>query len=355
MIKLLLALLFALNLSAEQFGIDYLLAGKYPEVVIENHPKGWACGFIWDVDGSPKTDKVIDKLLATGKCKITRIHLSWRDDHNFGESDVTKAVAKAKEVDFIVKKYQDVTFYVSPWLEHKAKIELVQKLQKQVSAVLPSRVKYVNSFISGGAYLPGVINEVHHTFSVPKGTYLYSDDGRSALDADVQKLKEVHSKAVIYFFWDASNNSRYAVDDPTKRPDRKLKFPPQLIESFVLMSKPKGKTSLPAKDLYKAYAEAEPVGNDHSKPISRSWKPLFIIGQKADSIILKAKGQVVAVFKYEKPYLEPNKYVYRSTDWGVDIAKRILKLKENTLANVWVNGKEIGKVNVVFRENLYRN
>lgn len=355
MIRFIFLLALLPNLLFADYGIDYLLAGKYPEVVIENHPKGFACGFIWEVDGSPKTDKVINKLLISGKCLKTRIHLSWRDDHNFSEKDIPIAVAKAREVAKIVEKHPTVEFYVSPWLEHRASLSLLNKLVPQVKNALPSRVKYVNSYIDGGAYLPNEINEVHHTFTVPKGKYIHSFDGVTALDADVEKYKKVHNKAELFFFWDWSANSRYSSEDPTPRKDRKLKLPSQLIKSFVLMSKPKGKTSLPSKDLFKAYAEAEPLGSDHSKPIPRSWKPLFIVGDKADSIILKAKKKTVAIFKFEKKYAHGYGYVYRSSDWGIDIAEKILKLKKNTVANVWVGKKKLGKVNVVFRENLYRN
>lgn len=353
-IKLLFILLFAIPCWAD-YGIDYLLGAKYPEIVIENHPKDFACGFIWEVDGVPKANKVINGLLSTGNCKQIRIHLSWRDDHNFTEKDIQPAVTKALEVAKIVNKYPTVNFYVSAWLEHRASLELLKKLVPQVKNALPSRVKYVNSFISGGAYLPNEINEIHHSLTVPKGKYTFSFDGLTALDADVEKYKKAHSNAELFFFWDWSANSKYAKEDPTPRAERKLQLPVNLIKSFVLMTKPKGNTSFPSKDLYKAYAESEPMPNDHSKPIPRSWKPLFIIGQKSDKIVLKAKKQIVATFQFEKKYANGYGYVYRSSDWGVDIANRILKIKNDTVANVWVGGKRLGRVNVIFRENLYKN
>lgn len=358
MINLLLAIIvccFSISAEPESFGIDYLGGARYPDVVVENHPEGFACGFLWEVDGFGSAKKAVNQLLKSGKCTKIRIHLSWKDSHNFTESDIPEAERKTQEVMATIGKFPRVQFYISPWLEHKANLQLIQKLKRTVKKYFTPQVKYVNSFISGGAYLPNEINEIHHSFNVPRGDYIYSDDGVTALDSDVSKINITHKNALIRYLWDSSLNLKYATDEIIRREDRKLIPPAKLIQSLALMAQDKGDTSLPAKELYKAYGEAEPENGDHSKPISRSWKPLFILTEKASEVVLKVKGQIVATFSYSKPYLEPNRYIYRSNEWGIDIAERVRKITGENLANVWVNDKRIGKINLLFRENFYRN
>lgn len=358
LIRLLFILLFAIPCFADN-GIDYLLGSKYPEIVVEHHPKGWACGFIYEVDGAPKANKVINQLLATGKCPNIRIHLSWRDDHNFGVKDIPIAVRKALEVAKIIERFPNVNFYISPWLEHRASLALIQQLQKEITKVLPKCAKYVNSFISGGAYLPSAINEIHHSFSIPKGQYIHSWDGLEIMDSDVQKFKNTHTKAEINFFWGFRNNCRLELDDPTKRADRKPIACPdsKYIQSMIAYKETKEiKKPIPSTWIYKSHGEAELLGN---QLLSRSEKPVWIIPVKGKSIILKAKGKTIVEFEYEKPYHDKTGYyVYRQKNsplWGYEIAQKVQKVKDGSNANVWIGNIEYGVINPIFRQGSYKN
>lgn len=359
MIRFILLLVLLPNLLFAEFGIDYLLAGKYPEVVIENHPKGFACGFLLNVDGIPSSLPVIRKLLDSGKCTKIRIHGIWSDIHSFNESDINLAVTRARIVGKLADKYLSTTFYYSPWLEHRASLSLVQKLALEVKKALPSRVKYVNSYIDGGAYLPSEINEVHHSLSVPKGKYIHSWDGLEIMDSDVQKFKDIHSKAEINFFWGFRNNCRLELDDPTKRPDRKAVAcaDAKYIQSMIAYQETKKiKRNIPSNWIYKSHGEAEILGN---QLLPRSEKPVWIIPVKGKSIILKAKGKVFAEFQYEKAYHDkPNYHTYRAINnnrWGYEIAREVKKLKDNSNLNVWIDGKEYGIINPIYRSGSYKN
>lgn len=356
MIRFLLLLALLPNLLFAEFGIEYLLAGKYPEIVIENHPKGFACGFIWEVDGSPKTNKVINMLLAAAKCSKIRIHLSWKDSHSFTEADIPIAVAKAKEVARIVDKYPSVEFYVSPWLEHRASLSLLQKLAPQVKKALPSRVKYVNSFISGGDFMPGEINEVHHSLSAPKGKYIHSFDGLDQLDVDMNKYKDIHKNAEIFFSWSWFSNSKVSKKDITKRADRKLKPQPRMINVHALQSlnryPPKHK--LLDGRIYKAYAEAHL--DNKGQADSRSYAITFLTTARPKKVILKAKGKILTTLTATGT-LHNNQMIYRNiyNPFAVDIWQKAKALNKKGMVNIWEDKKKVGQVMPIFRCGEYKN
>lgn len=340
-----------------KYGVDYIGGAKYPKIALDNHPKGWAIGLLWEVDGFGKADKLFARSLIKNLTSDYRIHLIWKDNHVFTESDIAVAVKKAKEVRKVLTKQPYViNLGISPFLEHRCSLELMTKCKDAVMEVFKDDgfVYFVNTPEADKyAIFKNEVNELHHVHAKPQIPNLqFSYDGKSCLDADVESDKKRFKRCDYFFFWDWSLNCKYAEDDKTPRPLRKLKPDPKLIQSIAMMGESKGRTRFPSNELYKAYAEAEPVPNDHSKPISRSWKPLFIINTKADKIELKVKKQVVATLNYEKAYSHGKGYVYRSTEWGIDIAKKLDK--DLPVVNVWVGGKKIGRVNVMFRDGYYR-
>lgn len=362
MFRIIFLLLLSINAYALD-GIEYIAGAKYPKIVIEHHPKGFACGFLYQVDGFGSAHKVINDLLSTGKCTVTRIHLSWKDSHSFNDADIAVVVKKAKKLNNLVKKYPNVKFYVSGWLEHRANLQLITKLKKEILKVMDPRVKYVNSFISGGAYLPATINEVHHTFSTPRGDYIYSWDGLEMMDSDVQKYNDTHKNALIRFRWGGRTNCKLEYDDTTKRPDRTMEACPdeKYLRSIIAYSEPRKiakKKEIPRDWIYKSHGEAEFDRN--GKLLSRSEKPVWIIPVKASNVTLKAKKKVMAIFDYEKPYSDkPGYHVYRTKYnplYGYEIAEKICKLKKKANANVWLGKKRYRKViNPIYRDGSYKN
>lgn len=355
MIKLLFALLFAIPCWGIN-GIDYLLSGKYPQTVLDNHPDGFACGFIYEVDGSPKTDKIIVKLLSTGKCPKIRIHLSWKDSHVFTEADIPTAVRKAKEVAFIVNQFPQVEFFVSPWLEHRANLSLVEKLRKEVTKALPKRVRYVNSFISGGAYLSGAVNEVHSALVAPKGDYVTSFDGLDQLDAEMAKFKDVHQRALIFFGWSWFNNSKVSKKDTTKREDRKLIPQDRMMKVLTLQltnTYSKNHKLLPGRT-YKAYAEAHLDSKGQAD--SRSYSMTFLTTKSPKEILFKVKGKLLARLTYSGT-MHGNQRIYRSiyNPFALEVWGKAKNLNKNGMVNVWEDKLKVGMVHPIFRYGDYKN
>lgn len=355
-LKLLLVLLFTVPVWAENLCMDYLLAGKYPQEVIKNHPNGFGCGFIYEVDGSPKTDKVITKLLATGKCPKIRIHLTWKDSHVFSEADIPVAVRKAKEVALLVEKFPKVQFYVSPWLEHRAELRVLQKLKKEVMKVLPSRVKYVNSFVSGGAYFPGVINEVHHTLTVPKGPHIHSFDGLDQLDADMNKYKDLYKNAEMFCGWSWFKNSKVSKKDTTPRKDRKLVPQDRMLGIIELQLKnryPENHKLLPGR-IYKAYAEAHL--DKKGQADSRSYAMTYLTTKRPKEVLFKVKGKVLVTLKATGS-LHGNQMIYRSiyNPFALDVWNKAKQINPDGMVNIWEDGLKVGMVQPIFRCGDYRN
>ena len=332
------------------YGLDLLLMGNYGQRAVETFPAGYALGVLWEVDGIKSPVSAVEQILASGKCPVIRIHLMWKDNHKFTNADIPETVMRARGVAVYVNRYPTVEFYVSPWLENEVSADLAQKVFDAIKAVLPGRTKYVNS---GPAKLPGIAKEYHHVLKGQSGKYMTSFDGVTCLDADVQKYKDNHANAEIFFFWDYAFNCKYSSKDTTPRPQRKLQPPAELIESIAAMKGNKGSTFLPANWIYKAYGEPEPTAS-HAIPLPRSWKPLFIAPFTGGEIQLKCKGQVLATFKFDKPYLAGGG-IYRFNNWGLSIYKKAMKLSGKPICNVWHNGKKVGSVNPIFRQGGYRN
>ena len=69
------------------FGIDYLGGANYGNVIINEHPAGWAAGFILNTNEPswPKRNAwpVIESLARTGRCPLIRVHAIWDDAHTY--------------------------------------------------------------------------------------------------------------------------------------------------------------------------------------------------------------------------------------------------------------------------------
>lgn len=198
------------------YGIDYLGAagnwrGNYIRAMCANHPKDFAAGFLCKASGWRNGMRAARKLAATGKCKVMRIHGIWRDDHAFTRRDIRKAVKQARKVAKLACKYPEIQFYFSPWLEHRAPLELWKDCRAACKKVLPKSVKIVSSGTQTGG-----IDEVHHALPVP-GKYLFSFDGADMLQENVAQWKRLHPNALIFFGWIPSCNGKASLHDQTPR------------------------------------------------------------------------------------------------------------------------------------------
>lgn len=332
------------------WGLDYLGGAKYKDLIVKEHPEGFAAGIFLQVDGFGNALSTIDALLATGRCPRIRIQLIWKDDHIFGEADINEAVKRFRTLFPLIQKYKKVEFQISPWCEHRATFQLIDRLFKALTAICPTGVELVNTPDKTGALYPSLLNEFHsHTEKPRSKNYQYSFDGRACVDADVESYKKNYSNAKTFFFWDCRFNGRWEDNDKTPRPLRKGWPDSKHIDSVIALHKPKGKTKLPQNTIYKSHSENKGTGDP------RAEKPVFITPIKSKEVLLRANnGQIVETLKYYGTF-EGGRHRYYSPSWGYEIANKARRIQEgDPVVDVVIDGVKVGRINPAFRDGSYR-
>lgn len=332
------------------FGFDYLGGAMFPKILIENHPKGFAAGFFAETFGN--CFPVADKLLATGKCPRIRIQGPWTS-HTYSPGKHDKAIFVALEkCNQLKAKYPHIHVQFSPVCEHNIKGQtLVNLLNKCGDA---SRdVEIVNNPYQGD-FSKRFMNETHHNKPVPKsfGAYQFSYDGISTVDSDVEKDKETHKDAQVFFMWVPSFNLKYKVtlsgdetaqvkkNDTSPPKERHCKPNADMIKSLAVLAQPKGKTSLKKGNTWKSHADR---GGTPMDP--RAWKPVLISPVKADFAKLMDGNKVIS--KSSAPTnFHGGGFAYRFPKYGYQISSKVLR--------VVVGSTEIGSVSPAYRDGSFR-
>ena len=318
------------------YGLDLLGLAKYPNVAAKEFPPGFALGCFSSTFGDARP--AVEAILKTGKCSHVRVHLMWKDNHNFTTKDFPAIVKEAKKWQQLVWKY-NVKWYFSGACENHLSAKNALDLANKVLAVLP--VIYVNS---GDAKLPNdpqFRTEVHGTKTKAlKVPYIFSYDGNACVDANVEEQKKKHKDAEIFFLWEPRFNGRWETNDTTPRPLRKGWPDAKMIRSVVALATQTGTSKLPKNWLYKSHAENKGIGDP------RAEKPLFISPVKSTLVTLKLGNATKATFKYHSPY-SGGGYRYYTTMWGYEIAKQPL--------DVWANSKKYGFVSPAFRAGSFKD
>lgn len=318
-------------------GLDYLGIAKFPRVALRNIPNGACVGAFAKTFGDSRG--FISEALAKGAPRA-RVHLLW-NSHVFGEKQIHEAVAEAKKWKNLSDKFKD-RLLISPWCEHYcADKRMLERLRVAIIKELPHCV-YVNNPSGKGAFMDGVVNEVHHSTSVPKGKYIFSFDGVDCCEADIQKFRDIHAGCEIFFLWTSRFNGKWEADEQTAIAKRSGFPDDDMCRSICAQLKKKEKVSLPSREVYKSHAE-----NDGDGAI-RAEKMVFISKAQARTADMFYNGKLVEKFT-ASGRLDDGRYVYRSLKWGFKTAQKYPVLE------VRINGKVIGTFDPVFRQNDYKN
>lgn len=326
------------------FGLDFLGGAKYPDLVRKKLPKGWALGIFLDTFGD--ASKLIEQVAKGGKCPAIRVHLAWKDQHDFKPSEFGKIAKKAEIIEKLARKYKIVQFYISPACEHRLSSSEAVQLLKMTAAKAPSCVIINNP--EKGSGVPGFLTEKHGDGSETPHA-IASWDGTSCVDGDVTRWKQLTSKCEIQFLWEPRFNWRRESDDTTPRPKRKGWPDATLIDSVVFLTSNRGNVgSLPSKALFKTHAE------NNGEADHRAEKPVYIHPTKDDFAELVCLNQkVIHSMMYFGPY-EGGGYRYYASEWGFKLAEKARKLSGSPLVKIRVNGKEFGPINPGFRAGYFR-
>ena len=343
---LLLSLLFPfLAFGAPRYwGIDHLGGAKYADVMIRNHPKGYAAGIFTNTFGDAAP--AITKLLATGNVPLMRYNLKWSDTHTFSVKDFPGIVKEAKKYAALTDKFPSVECQFSGATEHNLNLKDATALAKKVLEVIPERCIYVNQPLpsKGGAWLPAgprIINETHGSkAATPKGRYNFSFDGEDAFDVNVTKVKNAHANADVFFMWTSQCNGRRNRNDDTPRPLRKFYPTGKLIRALAFLSTEQGTVKLPRNYLVKPKSDQHEV-----PPEERALKPVFLFKGPEAKVQLKVGHTTIATSSPGMPFADGRKRYYFPL-FGYEIVK---KAGTNVL-DLYVNNKKVGTVNPAFRQ-----
>jgi len=325
-----------------RYGLDYLAGARYSDLILREHPEGWAAGFFANTFGNALP--TVERLLATGRCPHVRIQLLWSDSHTFGDGDIPTIRRLARAYQALKGKYPSVTIELSPFCEHNLQNpdKYLEIVKNEAPDCVPVNVPW------RGAFSKRFKNEIHGDHSKPQGAYNYSLDGMNGPDANITALKNAHASADVFFFWGIRMNGNYHMGAKVARPDRKGWPDSRYIDSLIALHKDKGQTNLPRGWLFKSHAENKGTGDP------RAEKPVWVVPVKARAIELRAdNGQVIDSAKYYGPFAD-GRHRYYCSDWGFLLAEKARRIHGHPRANVFVNGKRIGIIHPSFREGSWR-
>lgn len=331
-------------------GLDHLGLARYGKLALAEHPEGWALGAFSQTlgDSLPAVQAIID----SGRCPRVRLHLLWKDDHNFGAQEFEQIRREARRVNpFVQRNKSKCEIRISGACEHKLRRVDAERLRVIVSREIPG-VIYVNTpWISGGGQTISGINEIHGNDAKPiSGTFDFSFDGDNAVDSDFVAVTKRLAKADTFYIWNSQCNGRKTTQDKTPRPERRAWPTSNYIDSWIALSRlPEGKVSLPAKWIYKSHADQHDV-----PPEPRAGKPVWISPTKAAEIVLKTRnGQIVERAKYYGTFTGGG-FRYYAPQWGYLTAEKAVRIQGDALCQVWINGKMIGIIHPAFRAGEFR-
>jgi len=332
------------------WGLDHLGLAKYGNLALAEHPEGWALGAFSQTfgDAIPAVKRIID----SGRCPRIRLHLLWKDDHNFGAREFEAIRREARRIRPFYDAYKSkAEIRISGACEHKLKRADAERLKAIVQRELPG-VAYVNTpWIKGGGQTISGINEIHgNEARAIGGVYDFSFDGNNAVDSDVVSIAKRLSGADTFYIWNSQCNGRKTTADKTPRPERKAWPTSRYIDSWIALSRlPVGKTSLPAKWIYKSHADQHDV-----PPEPRAGKPVWICPIKAGEIIVRCRnGQIVDRAKYYGTFTGGG-YRFYGGEWGYLTAEKARRIQGDTLCQVVINGKVVGVIDPSFRAGSFR-
>lgn len=330
------------------YGIDYIGIKGCMDALLRAHPRGWALGALAQVDGWGKAYKAIDRALEAKMIPVARIHLMWKDNHRFTQGDIAETVRRAQKLSEVIIKHPNVKWYVSPWLEATgASKQLLTQVITSCKMSLPSNVTMVvNS--TDNVRVSGALSEGHHS-TYRKGDPIFSFDGLECVDANMKKWQEKASKAKLFFFWRYTFNGKYGPSDKRARGDRTSWPSHRDIRSLKPYIEKKGKTSLPSGWLYKTHGERKAHFDADAN------KPALLTKKKFNKVQFRAKGRIMYTLEYTGT--AHGSHVYRVRKWGYQLANQIKRQtgKKITTAGVICDGVSRGRVNVAWRDGIYRD
>lgn len=276
-----------------------------------------------------------EKELSRGRSGLG-VNLLWSDSHTFGDRDIPAIKRLSTKYEYLCVRYPgkiELTVFTEHNLSKPDKyLDIAQRYAPHC--------RIVNNPWQG-SFSRKYKNEIHGQHTIPDGPYNYSYDGTNAVDSNVEAYKRKHQRAERFYLWTPRYNCRWSMADTRSRAERIrdcAKPTREYSDSVLYLTGPKGDTKLPSKWLAKSHSER------HSKEDLKGDKLLLISPIRANGVILKKEGNVVARLPYYGTY-QGGGYRYYHNDFGYKLGR----------VDVFISGKKIGNINAGFRDPTYRD
>lgn len=329
------------------WGLDYLGGAMYQDVILREHPQGWAAGTFFDTFGDCMP--MVNNLLKTGRCPVFRFNGPWTKHAYNPAQHKARIVECLKQANQTQKRFPGVNIQFAPVCE--SDVDLTQ-LMKELDGI--SKVTLVNSVFKG-KILQGRLNEVHGGKAQrPKGKYNWSGDGSNCFDLNIGMLKEKHKTCSTFYLWCAQFNL-VRKEEPEEGevfpPPLQRKFVPvpKLVDALIYLHNNGGDFKLGGDQIWKPCSDQQTV-----IPGPRELKPVFITTTKANRIELVAdNGQVVAVTGGPEPY-SGGGWRYYLGEWGFIVAEKAIRIQGHPIVRLRACSQMLGRVNPAFRCGTFR-
>lgn len=318
------------------FGVDTLAGVKYPEI-IRQLPSRYATGYFYKEFGVAK--KQIEADLKAGR-KFIRVQGLWAGkSHNYTDSHREESLKIAAVINSIAGA-KGIRIFYSPFCEHRKAASYMAPLLDEINRRFINLIA-VNSPISGGQWVNGVVNEIHNRDKppgMPKGLFIFSMDGLHQPDCDITGYMQYASNpnCIAFLAWALQNNCKRNAKDTTAAMDRKCLPTHDLHLSMLFqLENTKKKVKLAAGHIIKTHSEqhkdVDPRANKLTYVGPKGSRPNKV---RVGSLELVASGRT-----------DDNRPVFRSSKWAYKLGR---------VVRVVVDGKSVGTVDQPFREGEWK-
>ena len=336
--------------------ISPLAAVKYP-ALLKHIPIHYSVKFFYKTFGNAR-QLVIDEF-KKGR-QLVGVDGLWEDDHEFNDKHIPEIKRIGNELQQILNQFPGRKIKYRPFTEHK--IAKPDQYLEIAQAACPGCIIVNSAWTGGFTENPKFQNEVHGIKDYPKSllqkgiAYNYDYDGDSSFDSDRKSMAEKHSQAEEFCDWTWDLNQKINEKDKTPRPQRVHKPTKKVFDGLIYFHEvPKGThNDLPKDWLYKSCAERH-AANDKDP---RACTPLFIAPNGKQIVVKMVNGKKLFTLSNKGKYEDGKHFIYRPATykkWGYQYGRIALKKTGVAVADVFLDGKKVGRINPGYRDKQYRD
>lgn len=291
-----------------RLGGDFLGAAFYTKQALQASEPGDCFGIMPETFTGKNGAgwKAVEAFGASKKFFEGVVHITPFDgSHKYPVSSLKALLKKnTQRMEVLANKYPNTIWMISLFCEHKHPRSVMEPLYKELKPLAPSCL-FVNSILSGGQEVPGMITEIHIESSKtlpkePSLEYIVSFDGFGGNkkysgdfpDANIAAILAKYPCARHVRHWNARHNGKYSPTEPNPPAPNSRKIWPDtgyLKQHRATLTPREGKLTWPSNALLK------PVADDHGKGDAKDNKLLVILPRGGSSVdVLDSKGTVIA-------------------------------------------------------------